>query len=192
MVLGLTGFSGAGKSTVAALLTEYGYYHLDCDRIVHQEVYRDPIVLAAISAVFGADTVTAEGIDRTTLRKRTMGDPKALDLLNQTVMPFIRSAIEEHLDAHKDEKTILDAPLLFEYGLDRRCTYTLSVLSDRKTALARIMQRDGIKREEAQKRLDSQPPASFYEERSDFVLYNDLPTHELKARVEQIVNQISL
>ena len=86
MILGLTGFSGAGKSTVAALLKENGFYHLDCDALVHNEVYRASEVLAAIEEAFPG--VVCEGkLDRPALRSRTMGDPAMLKKLNDTVMP---------------------------------------------------------------------------------------------------------
>ena len=80
MILGLTGFSGAGKSTVAEILKENGFYHLDCDALVHHEVYRDPAVLAAVEAAFGG--VVKNGVlDRPALRTKTMGNREALKKL---------------------------------------------------------------------------------------------------------------
>ncbi len=190
MIIGLTGISGAGKSTVAALLSEYGFIHLDCDRIVHQEVYKEQNVLAAIADAFGADAVCHDGINRSVLRSRTMGDPTALARLNQTVMPYVYKAIQKHLDLHKKEDVVLDAPLLFEYDLHLKCAHTISVLCDRAVAKERMILRDGITKQDAEKRLNSQQSDSFYKTRSDFVIFNDQNPASLKESVERIIDQI--
>lgn len=189
MILGLTGFSGAGKSTVAAILKEQGFYHLDCDRLVHEEVYQDPAVLAAIAGVFGEDVLKGGVLDRPALRQRTMGKPEALAALNDTVMPFILQHIQQKLEAHAGENIILDAPLLFETELDKKCSKVLSVIADPETALARIIQRDGLTEEEARKRLSSQHPAEFYTARSDYILRNNEGISALRAETLELLKQ---
>ncbi|MBR6793949.1 MAG: dephospho-CoA kinase [Clostridia bacterium] len=190
MILGLTGFSGAGKSTVATIFKEHGFYHLDCDRLVHEEVYRDPEVLSAIAAAFGADLLCEGTLNRPALRARTMGKPEALKKLNDTVMPFILQHIERKLEKHKAEPIILDAPLLFESGLDRKCDKVLSVITDREEALHRIMERDGLSRTDAEKRLSSQPPAEFYIKKSDYVLENNQGLHTLSKQALELLQEL--
>lgn len=190
MILGLTGFSGAGKSTVAELLKEHGFYHIDCDRLVHNEVYRDPIVLNALIAAFGSAVVKDGALDRLALRKCTMGNPAALQKLNQTVMPFIKDHINKTLRAHSGENIILDAPLLFESGLDRQCDKVLSVVAEPKVALDRIVQRDGLTPEEAKKRLASQHAAEYYTAKSDYILRNDNGITALKKQTLELLQQI--
>lgn len=190
MILGLTGFSGAGKSTVAAILKENGFYHLDCDAMVHQEVYTDPAVLQALSAVFGAQIIKNGVLDRIALRHRVMGNPNALAALNRTVRPYILSYIEHHLHQHAEENIILDAPLLFESGLEKRCDKVLSVITDTKLALERIIERDSLSEEDAEKRLRSQQPAHFYTERSDFVINNDQDLATLQNQIDTILSAI--
>lgn len=189
MILGLTGFSGAGKSTVAALLKEQGFYHLDCDWVVHNEVYQDPAVLDALEAVFPG--VLKDGaLDRPALRNCTMGNPDALKKLNDTVMPFILARIQSKLKKHRDSDIILDAPLLFESGLDRQCDKVLSVVSNRDTALQRITLRDGLSPADAEKRLSSQKPASFYTERSHYIIHNDQGLRELESKTLEILKEL--
>lgn len=190
MILGLTGFSGAGKSTVAAIFKEHGFYHLDCDRLVHEEVYHDPEVLTALAQAFGEDLIQDGELDRPALRRRTMGDPLALKTLNDTVMPFILLHIQRTLDAHRSEPVILDAPLLFESGLHEKCDKILSVIANPEEALRRIMERDRLTAEEAQKRLSSQHPAEYYTEKSDYVLINDQGLAALTEQATELLNQL--
>lgn len=173
MILGLTGFSGAGKSTVAQIFKEQGFYHLDCDFIVHERVYRDPTVLNALANAFGNEIIDQGALNRAVLRKYTMGNPEALDHLNRLVMPFILSAINADLAAHKEQHIILDAPLLFESGLDQKCDCVLSVVADPKAAAERIILRDHLQPTDAEKRLSSQHPAEYYIEKSDYILQNN-------------------
>ncbi len=191
MILGLTGFSGAGKSTVAAILKENGFYHLDCDVMVHNEVYTDPAVLEALSAVFGNGILSNGGLDRIALRHCVMGNPEAPDTLNRTVRPFILDYINRHLRAHAQENIILDAPLLFESGLEQQCDKVLSVVTDADIALKRIIERDALSEEEAAKRLRSQHPAAFYTERSDFVIRNDHDLNDLKQQTLSILKELT-
>ena len=190
MILGLTGFSGAGKSTVAAIFREHGFYHLDCDRLVHDEVYHDPTVLSAIADTFGQDVLHEGILDRPALRQRTMGDPAALKKLNETVMPFILMHIECKLEAHKQQPIILDAPLLFESGLDQKCDKVLSVIADPEEALQRIMERDGLSRSDAEKRLSSQHPAEFYIRKSDYILENNQGLAALTAQAMALLQEL--
>ena len=190
MILGLTGFSGAGKSTVAAIFKENGFYHLDCDRLVHEEVYHDSEVLSAIADAFGAELIREGELDRPALRQRTMGNPDALKKLNDTVMPFILLHIERTLKAHQNQPIILDAPLLFESGLDQKCDQVLSVIANPKEALHRIMERDHLSMEDAQKRLSSQHPAEYYIQKSDYVLTNDGELSLLKEQTLALLHRI--
>ncbi len=190
MILGLTGFSGAGKSTVAAILKEHGFYHLDCDALVHCEVYSDPNVLQALSKVFGNHIVADGTLDRIALRHCVMGDADALDTLNRTVRPYILSYIEKHLRQHADENVILDAPLLFESGLEKRCDKVLSIIAQPDLAMKRIIARDSLSKEDAERRLKSQHSAEFYAERSDFVVYNDGDLQSLKNQIESILSTL--
>ncbi len=190
MILGLTGFSGAGKSTVAAIFKENGFYHIDCDRLVHEEVYQDPQVLAALTDAFGEDILQEHRLNRAALRARTMGNAEELKRLNQTVMPFILAAIQAKMDAHSKENIILDAPLLLESGLDQKCDRVLSVIADREEAAERIMERDHLRPEEAEKRLSSQHPAAFYTEKSDYVLCNSEDLEALHRHTMELIQKI--
>lgn len=189
MVLGLTGFSGAGKSTVAQIFKEYGFFHLDCDYIVHERVYRDPTVLKIISDEFGKEIISNGALNRSVLRKYTMGKPEALKRLNDLVMPHILAAIHSDLLEHNEDHVILDAPLLFESGLHQKCDYILSVIADPKAATERIIQRDHLQPNEAEKRLSSQHPAEYYTSKSDYILHNN---GDLNALHQETIHLIKI
>ncbi len=189
MVLGLTGFSGAGKSTVAQIFKQHGFYHLDCDFIVHERVYHDPSVLNALSEEFGKEIISDGALNRSVLRKYTMGNPETLERLNRLVMPHILSAIHVDLLEHKDQHIILDAPLLFESGLEQKCDYVLSVIADPKEAAERIIQRDHLLPKEAEKRLSSQHPAEYYTSKSDYILHNN---GDLNALHQETIHLIKI
>lgn len=189
LLIGLTGFSGAGKSTVAAVFKEQGFEVLDCDRLVHQEVYRDPVVLQALSRAFGAEVLENGLLNRAALRACTFGDAAATVRLNETVLPFIIAHIRKKIAAAK-QHILLDAPLLFESGLDRDCDRVVSVITDRASALQRIIQRDNITLQEAENRLSRQHPASFYIDRSDYVLYNNNDISDLREQTLKLITQL--
>ena len=190
MILGLTGFSGAGKSTVAQIFKEQGFYHLDCDSIVHERVYRNPTVLNALANEFGDEIIDHGALNRAVLRKYTMGNPEALDHLNRLVMPFILSAINTDLAAHKDQHIILDAPLLFESKLDQKCDCVLSVVADPKAAAQRIIRRDHLQPTDAEKRLSSQHPSEYYIEKSDYILQNNGDLNTLYQETIRLIKTI--
>ena len=189
MILGLTGFSGSGKSTVAHLLEQHGFYHLDCDRVVHDEVYKDPAVLRALDSAFGP--VAKDGVlDRAALRRCTMGNPLAMKKLNETVMPFIMETLLNKLELHRNDSVIVDAPLLFESGLNRYCSKVLSVIASPEVALSRIMERDSLSREDAEKRLNSMHPAAYYVEKSDYIIDNSADLSALERAVEELISKL--
>ena len=190
MIIGLTGFSGAGKSTVAAVFAEKGFLVLDCDRIVHQEVYRDPAVLAAIAAAFGAECIQNGTIDRTVLREKTMGDPVATQKLNDTVLPFIIAHIRRLIKENVQRPILLDAPLLFESGLDTDCDKTVAVITDPARSLERIVERDHITTEQAERRLASQHSTDYYTERCTYIINNNGGIDDLRHKTEKLIEAL--
>ena len=118
-----------------------------------------------------------------------MGNSEALADLNKIMMPFIMSAIEKVIESHRDQPLILDAPLLFESGLNKRCDFIVSVVAEPTFAAQRIIERDGLQPEEAQKRLASQHPANFYAERSDYTIINNGDLTTLERQVKKIIRE---
>lgn len=190
MIIGLTGFSGSGKTTVSEIFAKHGYFILDCDKIVHDEVYKKPTVLSAIAKAFGDECIRDGALDRAVLRRKTMGNSAATDLLNRTVLPLIAEHIIYILKENYHRNILLDAPTLFESGLQDQCKKIICVVTSPEIARKRIMERDGLSAQDAQRRLSSQHPASYYTERSDFTIINDSDLAHLRDQAEKIIEAL--
>lgn len=170
-IIGLTGPTGAGKSVAAAVAEQMGIQVIDCDRVARTAVMPDTAGLAALVSAFGAEILAADGtLDRKELARRAFCDKAHTELLNQTLLPHIIPLVEA--EQHAD-RVLLDAPTLFESGIDATCQAVVAVLSDREKRLERIIERDGISRKDAELRLNAGKSDTFYLERTSYILYNN-------------------
>lgn len=169
-VVGLTGSSGSGKSTVSSLLRAEGFDIIDCDRIARDVLRPDTACLAAIFCIFGSAVQNEDGsLNRRALADIVFHDRQKLKQLNAVMYPQIKTDINEILKQLAQSGTalvVLDAPTLFESGADQMCDVTVSVLSNDALRLKRIVSRDKIDLELAQSRLASQHSNSFYRDKS--------------------------
>ena len=174
MLIGLTGMSGAGKSTVAALLGKKGFRIIDCDALVHS-LYEDIRYIRLVGDAFGEEYISAGAVDRKKLGTLVFSDAEALKKLNETVSPFIMKAVTERIEEARADgiSTVLDAPLLFEYGLEAYCDCVIGVTADTGTAVKRLCSRDSRSEAEIRARLLSQHDARFFKEHCDYILENN-------------------
>ena len=101
--------------------------------------------------------------------------------------------MEENIAACRQQRkkvVVLDAPLLFEAGLERICTVTLAVLAPREQRLQRVMARDSITREEAEKRMSAQQQDQYYKDRSDYVLVNQETSGALYYQTRRLLQRL--
>lgn len=192
MLIGLTGRSGAGKSTVAALFKKAGYRIIDCDALVHS-LYEDPRYAALIVQTFGDEYFSHGCVDRRKLGALVFSDADALRKLNETVSPFIMSCVVAHIEAAKKEnvKTVLDAPLLFEYALESYCDFTVGVICDTEISVKRLSARDGKKAEELRARLAAQHDSTFFRIHCDYILENNGDTEALASAFDEMERTLS-
>ena len=185
-IIGLTGQTGAGKSTVAAVFASLGAAVVDCDAIAH-EALSDADVKASLADAFGNGIFTETGeVDRKKLASAAFASPEATKHLNDATHPFILA--ETRRRAKEAENTaVIDAPLLFQSGLDADCDVTVAVTADRETRLARIRARDGITRKAAEERIKAQKGAKKLLSRADIELDNGKGTTE-----EELVHTATL
>ncbi len=181
MVIGLTGHSGSGKTTAAKIFEDCGFLHIDCDKMVHDEIYTDPAVVSKINDAFG--TVSDGRIDRKALAKIIFSDKTEYNKLMSLVKPFIESALIDKISRADD--VLVDAPMLFEFDLAHLCDKTVGIVSD--NALSRIIERDGISEADATARLKNQKPADFYAAHCDYLIINNGTLSELTQSVQQII-----
>ena len=174
-VIGITGPSGAGKTTALSLLREKGAFVLDCDAVYHELLERDATLLGAIEQAFPG-TVKDGALDRKTLGTVVFSDPDALETLNGITHRFVSEEIGRRLsDFATAGGTLaaLDAVELIASGLGEICDLTIGVLADEELRVRRILARDGIGREAALLRVRAQKPEEYYRQNCGAVVYNN-------------------
>ncbi len=170
MILGITGGTGCGKTTLLNVLRDLGGLVLDCDAIYHELLQTDRDLLAAIEARFPG-TVENGVLQRKKLGNVVFSDEKALLDLNRITHGAVKAEVLRRL-AEKPSLAAIDAIGLIEGGLAELCDLTVAVSAPREARIRRLMARDGISAEYAEKRIDAQKDPSWYRENCDYILEN--------------------
>ena len=174
VLIGLTGGTGAGKSSALAALEDLGGTVLDCDAVYHQMLRTDPALREAITAAFGPVFCPDGSLDRQKLGTLVFSDHAALDRLNAIVYEYLPPELLRRAQGHT--LVGLDAISLMESGLGRLCACTVAVLAPAEDRVRRIMARDGISEDYARLRISAQQPDAFYRERCSHILENNYAT----------------
>lgn len=194
VVIGLTGQTGAGKSTVGESLLRRGAAWVDADLIAHDVADNEKVCLADLALEFTIDILNVDGtLNRKKLADIVFHDKAKLHRLNEIIFPYIIRAIEAELARLRAEGhhyIVLDAPTLFESGCDRYCDVIISVVADEQLRLQRILGRDGLTHEEAEARIQAQHRESYYVRRSDFVIENNDTVDTLCLKVAEVMSRI--
>ena len=193
--IGLTGMSGSGKSFVSEIFQRYGIFSVNSDKIVHELYQTKNACTEALAHAFGNAVLFDDfSVDRKTLAAIVFSSDEKLKLLNQTVHPHVLSKIDEiatENEARGASALLLEAPQLFESGLDKTCDYIVSVIANHQTRVERLILRDGITSEMVESRLSHQYSDEFFREHSDFCIENN-GDDDLEIQVLTFLNQIGL
>jgi dephospho-CoA kinase len=192
-VIGLTGPSGSGKGTAGLLLKKHGIPTIDTDRLYRKILIPPSPCLDEIRANFGDSVIRPDGtLDRKALAAIVFSDKAKLSLLNSVTHKYILARVKKRI-AYRARRgagaVIVDAPALFESGFDAKCDFTITITAGRESRIRRIMQRDGLDRAAAERRIDGQPPEDFYTSRSDYTIRNDGSSEELEAALLEIMRR---
>ncbi len=195
MVLGLTGQTGAGKSTVCHMLqNENDVCVVDADQIARQVVTSGTDCLAEIVLHFSITVLNEDGtLNRKKLAQIVFNDRAQLKELNRITFPYILDGIREQIKAGEKAGhsiVILDAPLLFESRSNQLCDKILAVISQKEVRMQRIMERDGLTEQEAEARIGSQHNDDFYTSRADFIIRNDGDVSSLRLQVVELIERL--
>lgn len=174
LIVGLTGGTGAGKTSALAALEDLGGTVLDCDAVYHQMLRTDPALREAITAAFGPVFCPNGSLDRQKLGTLVFSDHAALDRLNAIVYEYLPPELLRRAQGHT--LVGLDAISLMESGLGRLCACTVAVLAPAEDRVRRIMARDSISEDYARLRISAQQPDVFYRERCSHILENNCAT----------------
>jgi len=187
VILGLTGSIGMGKSTTAGFFAEAGAPVHDADAAVHQ-LY-DGAAAAAIEAAFPGTTAGGK-VDRAKLGEQVLKDPAALKRLEAIVHPLVRRDEERFLQAAEGAGAavaVLNIPLLFETGGDKRCDAVVVVSAPPEMQRARVMERPGMTEEKFASLLGKQVPDAEKRRRADFVVDTSKDLDSTRAQVRAIL-----
>ena len=188
ITVGLTGPTGAGKSAASAAALKMGVKVIDCDLIARDAVKKGSKGLCALISVFGDDILLSDGqLNRARLAERAFSSDKNTALLNKTILPFISELVRQQMDC---DKILLDAPTLFESGLDSVCDCTIAVLADEKVRLKRIIARDNLTLNEAKRRISAGKSDNFFIKNADYVIYNNADGKEFINEAEALFKKI--
>ena len=174
-VMGLTGPTGAGKSTVAQEFIRHGAAVVDCDQLSRSSKVYDEYCIAELQASFGGDIAPKGVLDRRELARRAFSSPEGKATLERIVFPYIMAAIRAEIAEYKAQGKkliLLDAPTLFEAKADVLCSKILVVSAPELIRLDRIVKRDGISTKDALLRIKAQMSGSEFRRRADFVIDN--------------------
>jgi len=191
LIVGLTGGMGCGKSTAAAMFAETGFRRLDADQVVREVLLPSPEVTQAIRGRFGDGVLTLAGVvDRAKLGAIVFADDAALTWLEDLLHPRLRAHWDAIYAVARQEKFIVEVPLLFEKGLENRFDFTVCVTTSSDLQLRRLEQR-GVSPEIARQRLAKQLPLARKCELADFVLLNDGTPEFLREQVSELARHLT-
>lgn len=197
ITIGLTGPSGAGKGELSTLFEKHNVPCLDTDKVSRLVCGKNmPCTLELVRA-FGEDIITEDGsLDRKKLAQIVFAPENrdvCLPKLNEITHRHILEYADKWLEEKKNEgfhAAVVDAPVLFESGYDKKCDYIIGVLADKDTRIRRIRERDKIDDELAEKRIDAQKNDEFYKERCSLILYNNEGVEELEKRALLYIKEL--
>lgn len=178
-IVGLTGPTGSGKSTACKAAADLGFFVIDCDKTARKAAY-DINCLKALVSAFGKAILNADGsLNRKALAEKAFSDKQSTQLLNDTIFPFILEILKGEINGAKNDYILLDAPTLFESGVDALCNETCAILADSKIRLERIIKRDNLDESAAKLRMSAGKDDKYYKEKTKHILYNNNSEKEL-------------
>jgi dephospho-CoA kinase len=190
IVLGLTGSIGMGKSTAAAVLRSLRLPLFDADQVVHRLLQSNGAAVGPVVATFPELGTGADGIDRRRLGSRVFGDPAALARLEAIIHPMVEQAEKRFLARAHTRRVpivVLDIPLLFETGSDRRCDYVVVVSAPGFLQRQRVLRRPGMNSTRFSAILAQQMPDAEKQRLADFVVPTGLSRNQSLRRLRAIV-----
>lgn len=182
IVLGLTGGTGAGKTSALNAIRELGGEIIDCDAVYHEMLDHDQELRNTINATFPGVFGPDGKLNRKKLGQEVFAKKERLDKLNAIVFRFLIPELEKRMEGAPDGLYAIDAINLIESGLDRLCDRTIAVTAPTELRVRRIMARDDITEQYARLRISAQKPDEFYRGKCDLELNNGAETAEAFQR----------
>jgi len=189
-IIGLTGSIGMGKSTVAQMFVDEGVPLFDADAAVHLLQGPGGALVADIEALFPG-TTTCDGVDRQKLGAAVLGDPAALQRLEELIHPAVAELRQAFLEKNRDQPLILfDIPLLFEKGGAKGVDHVVVVSAGEEQQRARVLARPGMSEQRFEQIKSLQMPDADKRQKADSVIDTSLPKAETRRQVQKLVQKL--
>ena len=194
-LIGITGSSGSGKSTVADFYTRCGYTVIDGDGVSRELAVPGSAYVAALVKAFGPDICDENGaLDRRAMGAIAFSCPENQKKLTQVTTPLILDEVRRRMalcESKGEQLAFLDGAIILGGPFQPLCEKVIAVLADRETQISRIAARDGISRQGAQERLARQWSNEQMAEKADICIYNTSTVEELLCEAEKILNELT-
>lgn len=192
--IGITGGTGSGKTSVCKHLKDKGFQVIDSDAIAKKILDKDSNAYNTVVSHFGKFILKSNGeINRKVLGSIVFDSPEDLNFLQSVVTKKTVENIRSILETIVPEKNLifLDAPILFEVGLDKYMDMVWMVLSPRDQRIKRLAMRDGISDNEIEKRMSAQMPEEMKQKLSDIIILNDGTLDDLYLKVDKLLEDLT-
>ena len=187
-IIGVTGSSGAGKDTLCEILeNKYNAEIVDADKIAKELSKKGTMYLKSIVDCFGSKIINRQGeLNRKKLASIIFEDEKKREELNKLTFIYVVDEIKRRISKLKKDIIVVNAPLLFESNLNQICDFVIAIIADRDIQIERIMKRDNLTKEAAEKRLNMQNSNEYFEENADYIIHNKESLKDLEKQLKKI------
>ena len=194
--IGLCGGMGAGKTEVSRILAKMGVPSINTDELSRIACEKGSECVNELVGFFGSFILASDGsLDRKALAKIAFSKAEYTDKLNKITHPHITDVMNRKLEEFEKQgvsAVFIDAPLLFESGLDKVFDFNVAVIAYEESRIARALKRDGITREAAIERMKKQKSNDFLVENCDYYIENNGSSEELKQKVKDLALKLGI
>lgn len=180
MIIGITGNSGSGKSEISKILAKkINAKIIDADEVVKELSEPGTKYYNKIIELFGKEILIENKLNKKQMAEIIYNNSEKREKLNKLTYKYVVEEIKNRAKKLKEKNIIIDAPLLFESGLDKICKFTIAVLADFNIKLERICKRDNLDKETAKARLDIQAKDEYYIKKANYTIKNNRAIDEI-------------
>lgn len=190
MIIGLTGGIASGKSTLSEFFNQNGCFIIDADKIAHEVTAKDSEGAKKIKEAFGEEFFENGVLKRKMLAEHVFASPDKTKTLNQIIHPLVISRILSLIEQSVDKIIVLDVPLLFESGLDKKCDKIICVYCGEENQISRAIERSHYSKADVENRIKNQLSEKEKISLSDYSINTSFSKEQTLLIAQQIFSEI--